>query len=220
MSKGVASRRQAERQARIDAIKEAAWRVFLKDGFDSAKIADIAADCRLGLSTLYYYFRDKRQIVYSLMLDFKNDIDQSLIALIEQNVTYREFVGGYIDIHLRELDRFRFFVFADSFYNYHFAYDLSDPVLDEYNRVTTANGRYIIECLTGGREERVAARVRVAIRMILGSLRRFVLLPSQSWPATEESRREMLDALNELACSLFQTIGFDVDVRIARRCDA
>lgn len=211
----IENRRQLEKQARIDSIKKSAWNIFLRDGFDSAKIADIAKDCLLGLSTLYYYFKDKRQIVYSLMLDFKVDINQALMELLGSEVTYREFVKGYIDVNLQDIEKFRFFVFADNFYNYHSQYDVSDPVLDEYDRITNRHGQYLVSCLVPDHDHETAVKVKVALRMILGSLRRYVLTPQKSWPSTPEEKDEMLETLKDISCSLFSTIGFDIDAPVA-----
>lgn len=209
---GLERRRKRERQNRISDIKESAWRIFLRDGFDLAKLADIAEDCELGISTLYYYFRDRRQIAYSLMLDFKTEISDDLARLIERGVTYREFISGYIDAHIRDMDRFRFFVFADSYYNYHSQYDLSDPVVDEYNRVTGRRGEALVSRLAQNRD--AEDRVRVATGMILGALRRYAVLPPESWPTTPRERDDMLKCLETLGASLFESIGFDVDAAI------
>ena len=207
----VLSRRQEEKEKRISDIKESAWKIFLRDGFDNAKIADIAKDCRLGLSTLYYYFKDKRQIVYYLMLDFKQARNTALINLIEDNTSYREFLKGYIDVHLQDIERFKFFVLADSYYNYHKQYDLNDPVLDQYDKITRKDGNYIISCLSQDCDASGEARIRVGISMILGFLRRYVLLPPKSWPKNIEETDEMFLNLHMMISLLFEDIGIDLD---------
>lgn len=210
----VKTRREEEKSARIEMIKASAWKIFLQQGFDQAKIADIAKDCRLGLSTLYYYFKDKRQIVYSLMLDFKSQTNTALNDLLEKHVSYREFFTEYINIHLQDVERFRFFVLADSYYNYHKQYDLSDPVLEQYDRMTRKDGNYLLHCISQDLDAEGAAKVRVIISMILGFLRRYVLMPQKSWPKNEEERLEMLANLQELTCCLFQDIGIELDKQI------
>ena len=204
-------RRQEEKQRRITDIKESAWKIFLRDGFDHAKIADIAKDCRLGLSTLYYYFKDKRQIVYSLMLDFKKDRNNALFSLIENNITYREFFKKYVDIHLQDIERFKFFVLADSYYNYHMQYDLSDPVLDQYDRITRKDGNYLLSCLSQNFDDASEAKIRVGIAIILGFLKRYVLLPPKSWPKNREETDEMFLNFHSMTCLLFEDIGIDMD---------
>ncbi len=210
----IQSRREEEKQARVEMIKKSAWNIFLKESFDKAKIADIAKDCRLGLSTLYYYFKDKRQIVYSLMLDFKLDNNEMLNSLLKKNITYRKFLEGYIDAHLQDVERFRFFVLADNYYNYNKQYDLSDPVLEKYDKITRKNGDHLLKCLSGQLDTKGEARIRVAISMMLGSLRRHVLLPSESWPKPGKETNEMIKNLKDISFLMFQDIGIDLDSSI------
>ncbi len=207
----VTNRRQEEKQRRINDIKESAWKIFLQDGFDHAKIADIAKDCRLGLSTIYYYFKDKRQIVYALMLDFKKNRNKALIELIENTITYREFFKIYIDVHLQDIERFKFFVLADSYYNYHMQYDLDDPILDQYDKITRKDGNYLLSCLSQNLDAAGKAKIRVGISMILGFLKRYVLLPPKSWPKNSEETAEMFVNLHSMTCLLFEDIGIDLD---------
>jgi len=207
----VQSRRDEEKQARIKMIKKSAWKIFLKDSFEKAKIADIAKDCRLGLSTLYYYFKDKRQIVYSLMLDFKIDNNRLLNNLLAEKITYRAFLTGYIKVHLQDIDRFRFFVLADSYYNYHKQYDLSDPVLESYDKITRENGNHLLACLSQDLDDNGALQLRIVIAMILGFLRRYVLLPENSWPRNKEETEEMISGFESLTCTLFKEIGIDLE---------
>jgi AcrR family transcriptional regulator len=211
---GIETRRLKERKARVESIKNSAWKIFLKNGFDQAKIAEIAKDCELGLSTLYNYFKDKRQIVYSLMLDFKTDNNKQLRQLIEQKVTYREFLEKYIQIHLEDNDRFRFFVFADSFYNYHSQYDLSDPVLDKYDKITSQNGQYVLHCLLGEHDAELLASIRVALNMVYSYLKREIFSPKKNWPRSRQEKIEMQEILLNYACIIFENIGFDLDKKI------
>src|SRR5690349_11014182 len=50
-----------------NAILEAAERVFGRDGFEAAKMADIAREAGVAAGTLYNYFDSKVQIFESLM---------------------------------------------------------------------------------------------------------------------------------------------------------
>lgn len=207
----IEERRAREKQARIEAIKESAWRVFLRDGFQNAKIAEVAKDCSLGLATLYYYFKDKRQIVYSLMLDYKRESHEELFAAVEGRITYREFVSVYVNSALKNLEHFRFFVLADSYYNFHHEYDLSDPVIEEYDRVTREQGEFILHCFTVGLDTDRSGKMRVVISMILGFLRRYVLLPERSWPHTELETAQMIEDLLEQVHLLLTEMGINLE---------
>lgn len=207
----IKTRREEEKIARKEAIKASAWKIFLRDGLEKAKIAEIAKECRLGLSTLYYYFADKRQIVYALMLDFKIANNATLKGILDGGATYRQFIEGYIDTHLKDLEHFRFFVLADSYYNYHNQYDLSDPILNEYDQITRREGNYLIDCLALPLQEQDRPKMKVVISMILGFLRRYVLLPHSSWPSDQTQTKVMLEDLNELSCALFVQVGIELD---------
>lgn len=208
----IESRRAREKQARIDLIKASAWKIFLRDGFQNAKIAEIARECSLGLATLYYYFKDKRQIVYSLMLDYKRENHAEHLELLERGVAVRDFIRGYIDSYLNNLDHFRFFVLADSYYNYHHQYDLNDPVIREYDRETRENGEYVLTVLSAGLSEDGTDRVRVIIAMILGFLRRYVLLPAKSWPKNSDQREKMTADFLDLVYGMFEAAGLVLDL--------
>ncbi len=210
----IQSRREKERNSRIEAIKKSAWKIFLRDGLHNSKISEIAKDCSLGLATLYYYFKDKRQIVYSLMLEYKNDDFAILYTLITSGVTVRVFLDGYINSYIDHFQRFRFFVLADSYYNYHRQYDLSDEIINRYDEETRSHGEFILNCLAHGLSPDQRNKTRVGIAMIIGFLRRYALIPEKSWPRTEEDRTGMIEDFKEMILGIFRNIGYDLDSHI------
>jgi AcrR family transcriptional regulator len=208
------TRREMEKQARIESIKNSAWKVFLKDGLHKSKIAEIAEGCSLGLSTLYYYFKDKRQLVYAVMLDYKMEKHREHLELMGLEISKREFLRKYLGSYLEQIDRFRFFVLADSYYNYHGEYDLSDPVIQEYDKITHENGYYILNSLARGLSEDEWKKIQVAHSMAIGFLRRYVLLPEISLPPTREARQDMIDSFIEMSLGTFSEAGMDLDSEI------
>lgn len=207
----IQSRREREKQNRIKSIKKAAWKIFLRDGLHKSKMTEIAENCSLGLSTLYYYFKDKRQLTYNLMLDYKTGKHKEHLKLIESGVSKAQFIEGYIDSYLSGIDRFRFFVLADSYYNYHGEYDLNDPVIQEYDRVTHENGNHVLDILSAGLGKEKRDEVHVCLSMILGFLRRYVLLPAISQPRTEEERAVMIATLLEMSLNNLRNTGIDLN---------
>jgi len=210
----IQSRREKERNSRIQAIKKSAWKIFLRDGLNNAKISEIAKDCSLGLATLYYYFKDKRQIVYSLMLDYKNENYTILYTLIKSGVTTQGFLEGFINSYLDHFQRFRFFVLADTYYNYHRQYDLTDSVIRQYDEDTRRNGEFHLHCLTHNMTEDQLDKTRVGISMMTGFLRRYALTPQNSWPKTESERKKMINDFMSLSFLVFKDIGFNFDTKI------
>lgn len=61
------SRRERERLARKKEILKAAQKVFAKEGFHQATIDEIAREAELAKGTIYLYFKNKRELFYSLV---------------------------------------------------------------------------------------------------------------------------------------------------------
>ena len=61
------SRKERERLARRREILEAAQRVFAKEGFHQATIDEIAQEAELAKGTIYLYFKNKKELFYSLV---------------------------------------------------------------------------------------------------------------------------------------------------------
>lgn len=68
MNNALKSRRERERQARYDAILDAAEQVFSEKGYDRTSMDDIARTASLSRALLYVYFRDKAAIQRGIML--------------------------------------------------------------------------------------------------------------------------------------------------------
>jgi len=210
-----AHRRRVQKKRKIEEIKAAAWVVFKRNGFDNAKLSEVASECGCGLSSMYYYFKDKRQLVYMLMTDFKNEVNSQLMDVLKtEQVTYQDFLKSYIEIYLSDIEKFKFFVIADSYYNYHMQYDLSDPVIDHYDKQTRQDGHMILSILSGEpgvSNTRRFDELNVCFAMVLGYLRRLVLLPRFEWPEDEEFRSRTFSNLEMLSGAMIRQIGIDPD---------
>lgn len=66
MSSPLLQRRLEERQARRDAIVDAAERAFAAKGIDGATMGDVAASARLSRALLYTYFDDKDDLLMAV----------------------------------------------------------------------------------------------------------------------------------------------------------
>ncbi len=74
MSEPLKSRREREKQARYDAILDAAERVFSEKGYDRSSMDDIARRASLSRALLYVYFKDKAAIQRGIMLRAGNSL--------------------------------------------------------------------------------------------------------------------------------------------------
>ncbi|HET8801945.1 MAG TPA: TetR/AcrR family transcriptional regulator [Marinobacter sp.] len=68
MSEPLKTRREREKQARYDAILDAAERVFSEKGYERTSMDDIARIASLSRALLYVYFKDKAAIQRGIML--------------------------------------------------------------------------------------------------------------------------------------------------------
>ena len=83
---GVQERREREKQARQDAILEAAQEIFFAKGLDQTTIDEVAEKAELSKGTIYLYFRSKEELYISVLL-------KGLNILIEQFQGVRSRVG-------------------------------------------------------------------------------------------------------------------------------
>jgi AcrR family transcriptional regulator len=65
---GVQERREREKQARQDAILEAAQEIFFAKGLDQATIDEVAEKAELSKGTIYLYFKSKEELYISVLL--------------------------------------------------------------------------------------------------------------------------------------------------------
>lgn len=68
MSEPLKTRREKEKQARYDAILDAAELAFAEKGYERTSMDDIARTAALSRALLYVYFRDKAAIQHGIML--------------------------------------------------------------------------------------------------------------------------------------------------------
>lgn len=66
---GVAERRERERQARKETVLDAARQLLLERGFRGTTTKEIAHLCELSEATLFFYFKNKDEILLSLLFE-------------------------------------------------------------------------------------------------------------------------------------------------------
>jgi AcrR family transcriptional regulator len=82
MDKPTLKRKEREREARREAILDAAARVFSRKSFYEATLEEIASEAELAKGTLYNYYKDKQDIFASLMArghrEFQENMDREI----------------------------------------------------------------------------------------------------------------------------------------------
>ena len=78
----IADRKKRERQARMQLILNAGARVFARHGYHRASMDLIAEEAELGKATLYYYYKNKDDLLLGILTegikDFFSRLEQSL----------------------------------------------------------------------------------------------------------------------------------------------
>jgi AcrR family transcriptional regulator len=83
----------AERKAQILA---AASRVFLKKGFDAARMEEIATESGLSIGGVYWYYKSKEDVIFGLMDEITDTDLGDLRALLEAPGSVVERLKSYI----------------------------------------------------------------------------------------------------------------------------
>lgn len=98
------TRRNHQYEKRLSSILKAASKVISRDGFEGASVRDVAAQAKIGLSGIYYYFTNKDELLYALQHHTFSTLVSSLKERLKTAATPQEKLRAVIDNH------FEFFV--------------------------------------------------------------------------------------------------------------
>lgn len=107
---GVKERRKREGSARLDAILVAAETVFTRDGYQQARMEDIAATAELAKGTLYYYFKSKDAIFARLLERESQKVFDEVRRRIPEASTFREALEQTVLFYLEYFEANRGFL--------------------------------------------------------------------------------------------------------------
>ena len=110
-AKPAATRRQVKYEKRLSSILRAASRVIARDGFEGASVRDMAAKGRIGLSGLYYYFKNKDELLYAIQHHAFSTLVSSLIERLKTSaspdVKLRAVIYNHFKFYVENMDEFR-----------------------------------------------------------------------------------------------------------------
>jgi AcrR family transcriptional regulator len=81
------SKREQLRAERRQQILEAALDVFSRQGFNAAKVSDVAARAGVSQGTIYWYFESKEELLTQALLSFFDDFGQEAMQALEKCAT-------------------------------------------------------------------------------------------------------------------------------------
>ena len=91
------SRRDRERQRHKHEILMAALNLFSRKGFEKTTMAEIAEQAEFAVGTLYKFFKDKKALYRSLILETVSEFEQAWTMALKGPGTEIERLGRYID---------------------------------------------------------------------------------------------------------------------------
>lgn len=74
-----------EHEKRKREILEKSFQLFIEDGYEDVTYQKIADKCGITRTTLYIYFKNKREIFLWSIKQLTNDVEQELIGIIKNN---------------------------------------------------------------------------------------------------------------------------------------
>ena len=107
---GVKERRAREGTARLDAILAAAEAVFTRDGYQQARMEDIAEAAELAKGTVYYYFKSKDAIFARLLERESGKVLDEIRRRIPESSTFREALEQTVLFYLEYFETNRAFL--------------------------------------------------------------------------------------------------------------
>jgi AcrR family transcriptional regulator len=107
---GVKERRAREGTARLDAILAAAEKVFARDGYQQARMDDIAGTAELAKGTLYYYFKSKDEIFARLLERESGKVLEEIRRRVPETSTFREALDQTVLFYLEYFEANRGFL--------------------------------------------------------------------------------------------------------------
>ena len=81
----------------------AAEKIFIKDGFNGARMQDIAAEAGINKALLHYYFRSKENLFHKVYQSKIQDFFPKMENVFKSNVSLIEKLEYYVDTHIEYL---------------------------------------------------------------------------------------------------------------------
>jgi AcrR family transcriptional regulator len=115
MEKPTIKRKEREKEARREAILDAAVRMFTREGNYDPTLDEIAAEAELSKGTIYNYFKDKHYLFAALLIRCHETATQHLEETVAGHNTLLELVRGVLgSLKTSPDDKFLFHIFLSA----------------------------------------------------------------------------------------------------------
>jgi len=104
MEKPTSKRKEREREARREAILDAAARVFSRKSFHEATLEEIAAEAELAKGTLYNYYKDKPDIFASLLARGMAEFQDNLLRVLDDRGSLEDLLRRILETSIRSMN--------------------------------------------------------------------------------------------------------------------
>jgi len=78
-------------ETKKEKIKRAAFLLIAKKGVDNTSMSDIAAACGVTKPVLYYYFKDKEDLIYNIVSEKTLETNNKLRAFLQKDNSFEKF---------------------------------------------------------------------------------------------------------------------------------
>ena len=96
-------RKPLEKEAE-EKILEAARRVFIRRGYDGARMQEIANEAGYNKSMLHYYYRDKDTLFHKVFTSVAAQILPPLVSVLDKDMELMDKLDKIVDLELTNLD--------------------------------------------------------------------------------------------------------------------
>ena len=93
-------RRNRHYEKRLNSILKAASTVIARDGYEGASVRKVASKAGVGLSAIYYYFKNKDELLYAIQTDTFSTLVEQLKERLSGLANPRERLRAVIENHV------------------------------------------------------------------------------------------------------------------------
>ena len=90
---------------RKDEILEAASRVFERFGLAKSTLEDIAKECGIKKTALYYYFKNKEELFKAMLIKDIENIKEHIIQKVEEETETIKKIRTYLVLRLKSMEK-------------------------------------------------------------------------------------------------------------------